>query len=251
MSNRRTFLLTGAAAAAAAKTGRADTAIPESFPRHPALLAREIVGAAHTNLEKVKELLGIRPALANAAWEWGFGDWETALGAASHMGRRDIAEVLLASGAAPTLFSAAMMGQLDVVKAMIAARPGVEKTLGPHSISLLAHARAGGEQAAEVYRYLDGLGTAGGPGVDAISEEELEKLTGEYSFGSGASERLVVSRKGKQLTLARPGGDGRMIHHVGGKAFRPPGASAVRIQFEEGALMVRDGTLMVRASRRP
>jgi hypothetical protein len=28
--------------------------------------------------------------LARAAWDWGFGDWETALGAASHMGSRPI-----------------------------------------------------------------------------------------------------------------------------------------------------------------
>ena len=57
-------------------------------------------------------------------------------------GNRPIAELLLENGAEPTLFSAAMLGQLDVVKAMIAAQPGVQRTRGPHSISLLAHARA-------------------------------------------------------------------------------------------------------------
>jgi hypothetical protein len=39
------------------------------------------------------------------------------------------------------LFSAAMLGQLEVVKAFVAAQPGAQHIRGPHSISLLAHAR--------------------------------------------------------------------------------------------------------------
>lgn len=219
---------------AAANEARAEAAIPESFPQHPLALAREMVGVAHRDIQRVRELLAMRPTLANATVDWGFGDWETALGAASHVGRREIAELLIENGAAPTLFSATMLGQLDVVRAMIAARPGVEKTLGPHSIPLLAHARVGGEKAAEVLRYLESLGTAGGLGVEAISEEELETLTGEYEFGSGANDRIAITRKAKQLTFTRSGANGQMIHHVGGKAFRPPGARMVRIQFEDG-----------------
>ena len=41
-------------------------------------------------------------ALACATLDWGFGDWETALGAASHVGRPEIAEYLIANGAEPT-----------------------------------------------------------------------------------------------------------------------------------------------------
>ena len=100
-------------------------AADESYPRQPAALAREMVGASHVNVKRVKELLAQRPALVNASWDWGFGDWETALGAASHVGNKEIAELLLAGGAAPTMFSAAMLGQTAVLKAMIAARPGV------------------------------------------------------------------------------------------------------------------------------
>ena len=55
-------------------------------------------------------------------------------------GRREIAEFLLAHGARPTVFSAAMLGQLDVVKAFVSASPGVQRTLGPHGITLMAHA---------------------------------------------------------------------------------------------------------------
>jgi len=53
------------------------------------------VVVAHFNLARVKELVGRHATLAKAAWDWGFGDWETALGAASHVGNRDIAELLL------------------------------------------------------------------------------------------------------------------------------------------------------------
>ena len=43
-----------------------------------------------------------------------------------------------------------MLGQLDVVKAFIDASPGVQRIHGPHGITLLAHARAGGEKAKPV-----------------------------------------------------------------------------------------------------
>jgi hypothetical protein len=98
---------------------RYENRVDAAFPSHPPALAREIVGASHGNVARVKELVAGRPALARAAWDWGYGDWETALGAASHVGHREIAELLLANGAHPTIFSAAMLGQLEVVKAFI------------------------------------------------------------------------------------------------------------------------------------
>src|SRR5947209_11223051 len=121
--------------------------LPDTFPSHPHELAREMVLVSHFNLKRVQELVAARPALARAAWDWGFGDWESALGAASHMGNRAIAEYLIAQGARPSIFSAAMLGQLEVVKAFVAAQPAVVRIRGPHSISLLAHARKGGEAA--------------------------------------------------------------------------------------------------------
>src|ERR1700682_1613097 len=100
--------------------------IADSFPTQPAELVREMVTVAHFDLKRVQELVDARPSLARAAWDWGFGDWETALGAASHTGNREIALYLIEQGAPPTLFSAAMLGHLDVVKAQIAAQPGVQ-----------------------------------------------------------------------------------------------------------------------------
>ena len=106
----------------------------EYLPLEDPLLVREMVGVSHVNLKRVRELLELKPALARASIDWGFGDWETALGAASHVGNRDIAELLIAGGAEPTIHSAAMLGQLDVVKAMVMAMPGVQGKYGPHGI---------------------------------------------------------------------------------------------------------------------
>jgi hypothetical protein len=134
------------------------TPVDDSFPSQHLALAKEMVGVSHGNLARVRELVQQHPALAKASFDWGYGDWETALGAAAHTGRREIAELLIENGAPPTLFSAAMLGQLDLVKAFLATMPGGQRMRGPHSISLLTHARLGGPQAAEVVKYLESLG---------------------------------------------------------------------------------------------
>jgi hypothetical protein len=117
-------------------------------------LVEEFVGVAHTDLNRVKDMLAQEPGLVNATWDWGGGDFETALGAASHMGRRDIAEFLLEHGARLDIFAATMLGKLDIVRAALAAYPDAIKTPGPHGIPLIAHAQAGGEDARTVLEYL-------------------------------------------------------------------------------------------------
>jgi len=122
-----------------------------------ASLVQEFVGNAHGDLDRLMELLARQPALINSCWDWGGGDFETALGAASHMGRRDIAEFLLEKGARLDLFAAAMLGQLDIIKAALNAFPEAIHIPGPHGIPLIAHAKAGGEQAEQVLEYLESL----------------------------------------------------------------------------------------------
>ncbi len=113
-------------------------------------LVNEFVLKAHGDLGVVKQLLEQEPALVSAAWDWGGGDWETGLGAASHVGRRDIAEHLLEHGARMDIFAAAMLGETEIVRAMLEAQPDLRDARGPHGIPLIAHAEAGGEQAGEV-----------------------------------------------------------------------------------------------------
>ena len=58
-------------------------------------LVQSFVSKAHGDLDAVRDLLAREPELVNAAWDWGGGDWETGLGAAAHMGEREIALFLL------------------------------------------------------------------------------------------------------------------------------------------------------------
>ena len=119
-------------------------------------MVREIVIKAHFDLERVGELLRLEPKLANASWDWGGGDWETPLGAAAHKGERDVALVLLAAGARLDIFAAAMLGNLQIVKAILNLYPDMIDSLGPHGIPLLAHAEVGGEPAQPVVAFLKG-----------------------------------------------------------------------------------------------
>ncbi len=115
---------------------------------------QEFVGNAHGDLEAVRTALEADVTLANAAWDWGDGDWETGLGAAAHMGRRDIAELLLAHGARLDVFAAAMLGEVEIVGAILTTHPEARDAKGPHGIPLRAHAEAGGEQARPVLELL-------------------------------------------------------------------------------------------------
>jgi hypothetical protein len=106
-----------------------------------------------------KKLLEREPGLINASIDWGAGDWETALGGASHMGRKDIVEFLLSKGARIDLFCAAMLGQLDAVKAFLALEPALIDARGPHGFGLHFHAQVGGEKAKETLDYLQTVKT--------------------------------------------------------------------------------------------
>ncbi|HMO58792.1 MAG TPA: hypothetical protein PKC19_15650 [Roseiflexaceae bacterium] len=129
--------------------------------KKPALapeMVQEFVNEAHGNFGRVKELLAQETALLNAAWDWGGGDWETGLGAAAHMGKKDIALYLLAHGARIDIFAAAMLGRLEIVRAILSEQPEALRAPGPHGISLLSHARKGGKAAAAVVALLQELG---------------------------------------------------------------------------------------------
>ncbi len=129
----------------------------EKPPPLAAEMVEEFVRQAHSDLERVRTLLHQEPALANAAWDWGGGDWETGLGAAAHMGRRDIALFLLANGSRIDLFAAAMLGKLHIVQAVLDGFPETRHVRGPHGIPLALHAKMGGAEAEPVLRYLESL----------------------------------------------------------------------------------------------
>lgn len=211
------------------------------FPKQDLALAKEVVGVAHRDIKRVRELVERHPSLARASWDWGFGDWETALGAASHVGRREIAEFLIANGAQPSLFSATMLGQLPVVRAFVETSPGIQRTLGPHAITLLSHARAGGADAAEVLKYLHSAGGAdAGPTLAPLTAAERDGVVGRYDFGDGPRDRFEVDVQNDLVGMTRPGGDRQVIRHTGGLVFFPSGVPSVRVAFaRQGPAVVR------------
>lgn len=253
--------LAGAAMPAAAWSLAGTQASPSSaapadwLPRQDPALAKEVVGVSHRDFKRVRELVELQPALARAAHDWGFGDWETALGAASHTGQREIAEFLIANGAQPSMFSAAMLGQLDVVKAFVAASPGIQRTPGPHGIPLLAHARAGGPAAAPVLAYLEALGGADGrPQTQPLAPADREAVLGRFTFGPGPRDHFVIDVRNDLLGIERPQADRNILNHVGGLVFFPSGVPSVKIAFARTGntvtrLTIADPQIVLMATR--
>jgi hypothetical protein len=258
MITRRSFALAPAAWLAAHSTaggvqGAAPAPIGAGFPGQPIALVRDAVIAAHGNIATLRTLVGRQQTLAKATYDWGFGDWESALGGASHVGNREIAEYLIANGAQPTIFSAAMLGQLDVVKAFVAASPGIQLVRGPHSISLLRHARAGGSAAKPVVDYLTALGDADpAPPQAPLTPEQIAVLTGAYAIEGGGAEPVAIGTSNGQLTFGLAGRS-RNLRHKGSLEFSPAGADNVRVVFDVGServsLAVHDPDVVLRATK--
>jgi hypothetical protein len=118
---------------------------------------QDFVFFAHSDLVMAKKLLEMEPALLNATMDWGHGAWESGLGGASHMGRRDIVEFLLDRGARIDIFCAAMMGQLDAVKSFLTLQPKLIGAKGPHGFTLHFHAQVGAKASEHVLAYLQSI----------------------------------------------------------------------------------------------
>ena len=119
---------------------------------------QEFVGAAHRDMDKVKSLLQEHPTLLNAAHDWKRGDFETALGAASHVGYKELAQFLIDEGAQTNIFTACLFGNMNIVQPILKAFPQTLHAKGPHGFTLLHHAERGGDDALEVKEYLQSLG---------------------------------------------------------------------------------------------
>ena len=120
-------------------------------------LVKEFVIKGHGDLNRVKELLEKEPGLLNASWDWGGGDFETAIEGAGHVGNKDIANFLLQMGARMNIFCAAMLGRLDIVKSTLTKYPDLKFSKGPHGLQLLHHAKKGGDEALPVLEYLQSI----------------------------------------------------------------------------------------------
>lgn len=244
-TRREVFFGLGAAAAAVGLGPSVFAIAPEpaaapntpwaNFPHLDPKLVAEVVGKSHFDESSVRKLVTAHPSLVNACWDWGFGDWETPLGAASHTGQRAIATYLIEQGARMDIFAAAMLGYTDVVQAFVVAQPGVQRTLGPHCITLLAHAKVGGEKASKTFEYLKSLGDAGnGPTVLPITDAEKQKFVGVYSYGARENDRIEITIDDRGNLLFQQSGNASRtrIHSVGNDEFFPAGVPTTRFAFD-------------------
>ncbi len=224
-----------------------DNSNPDLFHRYPAIddaIVSEVVGVSHFDLDRLRELVDPRPELARATWDWGFGDWETAIGAASHVGRKDIVHYLLKKGARPDVFTFAMLGRYDTVKSVIEHFPEAVHTAGPHGISLLRHAEIGSSgdvtltEKDNYARLIDFLKSAGAeenePVYQTMEEDEKSRYLGDYKYGEGEEEGFSVRlNMRKLLTLGRIGTFGGALYRTGENKFDYNGCPSVSITFKE------------------
>lgn len=232
-----------------------DDDIPTHFPNIDPEIISEVVGKSHFNLDRVKELVDARPELAKASWQWRFGDFESAIGAASHVGRRDIVLYLISKGASPSIFTYAMLGEFDIIKSVITANPGIQRNKGPHGISLLDHALAGErmkdsmtinelDNVKRTIDYLQSLGDAGGENYLPISPEEQTKYLGDYHYGSNETTGFTIQlNMRKMLSLGPLGEFGGALYRIEENKFTYNGAPSVTITFDIQGEQVKSLTL--------
>ena len=104
----------------------------------------EFVGAAHNSLDETRKIIDAKPLILNCASQLAKGDFETAVGGASHMGRKDIADLLVSRGARLDIFNFTFLGFTDFSKELINKHPELLNSYGPHGFTLLHHANVGG-----------------------------------------------------------------------------------------------------------
>ena len=121
-------------------------------------VVQKFVGASHGKIEVVKELVAEFPNLIYSKWDWGGGDFETGLGAASHVGNKPLANFLLEKGARINLFTLTMLGKTKIVKSIIKEYPDMIHSLGAHGYTLLHHAKRGGEEAEDLVEFFSKQG---------------------------------------------------------------------------------------------
>lgn len=176
--SRRGFAGQAASMLAGVSLGRLDFQTPQAGPKekeftrdYPApefspswknpqinrQMVADFVIYAHMDIDMTKKLLDKEPMLINAMMDWGNGDWESALGGASHMGNRPMVEMLLERGARMDIFCAAMMGQLEAVKSFLTLQPKLIDARGPHGFNLHFHGQLAGKDADKMVEYLQSV----------------------------------------------------------------------------------------------
>lgn len=160
--NRKNFLFTVAAGATGLTLARtivhAQSPAGQEPPPIPSNIVKDFVGAGHRDLGKVQSMIADYPNIVHCTYDWGNGDFESAIEGAGHVGRKDIAEYLIENGSRVTLYALTMLGKTELVKPVLEAYPKLIFANGPHGFTLLHHAKLAGKEGESLYAYLEEKG---------------------------------------------------------------------------------------------
>lgn len=249
--NRRVLIKSAALGTIAVPLG-AFTAKPENtaenevsanFPSIDLAITKNVVLFSHFNLEGLKEIVDNRPELARSSYDWAFGDWESAIGAGSHVGRWDIIDYLINNGARPTVFTHIALGQVDIVKAILESNPDIKKTSGPHGISMIQHAIISARSKDRSDKHLKALQKLKiyleeetgmfVPNYLETDVEDLKKYEGDYIYGEGEKDGLSIKINSRNmLSLGRLGTFGGGLFKIATDRFVYNGTPSTEVSFE-------------------
>jgi hypothetical protein len=94
------------------------------------------------------------PNILYSRYDWGNGDFEEALEGAGHVGNKEIARYLIEKGARPNIYVLTMLGETNIVISILEKYPSLLYGRGPHGLTLLHHAKTGGEDSREIFEWL-------------------------------------------------------------------------------------------------
>lgn len=158
--NRKNFLLNSATGVTVFMINPFQSLAKQSADSEPYKLetVKAFVGAGHGKLDVVKQMLEEYPNLLYSRYDWGNGDFEEAIEGAGHVGNKEIAQYLIEKGARPNIYVLTMLGETAIVKSIVEKYPTLLNGRGPHGLSLLHHAKAGGDPSKELYSWFEEKG---------------------------------------------------------------------------------------------
>jgi len=146
-------------------------------------VVEELVGNAHGNIGRVRELLDEHPDALNLRAPWN----ETAVEAATQMANKPIIELLISRGAPVDFFTACVLGQVEQVAAELAHDPSRANARGVHELPALYFAAIGGNLA------IAQLMLAAGADVNARAQAAAP-IHGAVMGGSAEMIRLLLEK---------------------------------------------------------
>jgi ankyrin repeat protein len=173
---------------------------PEPVDEATQKVVDELVGNAHGNLARVKEIIVSQPSLMNARATWD----ETPIQAAAQMGNRPIIDFLLDHGAHIDFFTALVLGRLEDVDRELREHPDHAQARGIHDLPALYFAAIGGNTAV-AERLLDA-------GADVnVQAPSAAPIHGAVMGGSVEMVRLLLDRGADASLKDYSGRDARAL----------------------------------------